>query len=170
VGSTATTPPTSLRSTAVVRSERRKKGISVRGTTLRSDCGLESGRADRGSGGVILVAAYFSHSFTGRGRVNHLNGSGRAKHGVPRGGPYTARPSGRPSPGTVESRSGRVGTGSKSCWVSGQAGGPYRLDIYTYRLRFQESFHRTASNLALGSHRSFLSEFFFFNDTGIGGQ
>jgi hypothetical protein len=30
----------------------------------------------------------------------------------------------------VEIGSGRVGTGSKSCRVSGQTGGPYRLDIY----------------------------------------
>lgn len=50
------------------------------------------------------------------------------------GGPNTARPSGRASPGTVENGSDWVGTGLKSCQASGLAGGPYHLDIYRFVL------------------------------------
>jgi hypothetical protein len=58
------------------------------------------------------VAAYFSHSFTGRGHVDHLNGPGRAKHGVSRG-----RPIHGPTVGPAQPGHGGEQVGSGWYWV-----------------------------------------------------
>jgi hypothetical protein len=67
----------------------------------------------------------------GQRRAACFNGPGRAKYVVPRERPIHGPAVGPARPGHGGDQVGRVGTGSKSCRVSGQTGGPYRLDIYT---------------------------------------
>jgi hypothetical protein len=115
------------------RKRAKEGGIRVRGTALRSDCGsAECVGGERSSGSADRIgqwtAAYFCN---GPAPCRQFKRAGRAKHVVPRGRPIHGPAVGPARPGHGGER-GRVGlVPGQSCRVSGQTGGPYRLDIYT---------------------------------------